>query len=74
MNNLFYFLIPKCTTGILIILSLITVNSFAQFTTVDMFNTPANISFSENGYYYKDVTGYFDQFIGTWEYQNGNNP
>jgi len=57
---------------ILIIWSLITANCFAQFTTVDMFNTPANISFSENGYYYKDVTGYFDQFIGTWEHQNGN--
>ena len=43
-----------------------------QFTTVDMFNTPGDMGFSENGYYYKDVTGYFAQFIGTWQYQNGS--
>ncbi len=56
---------------ILIVFSLFTLSSFAQFTTVDMFNTPGDMGFSENGYYYKDVTGYFNQFIGTWQYQNG---
>ncbi|WKW46935.1 hypothetical protein P3875_02450 [Myroides sp. JBRI-B21084] len=56
---------------ILILCSLFTLSSFAQFTTVDMFNTPGDMGFSENGYYYKDVTGYFNQFIGTWQYQNG---
>lgn len=56
---------------ILILFSFFTLNSFAQFTTVDIFNIPSNIGVSENGYYYKDVTGYFNQFIGTWQYQNG---
>lgn len=56
---------------ILILCCLFTLNSFAQFTSVDMFNTPGDMGFSENGYYYKDVTGYFNQFIGTWQYQNG---
>ena len=57
---------------ILILFSFFTLNSFAQFTTVDMFNIPSNIGVSENGYYYKDVTGYFNQFVGTWQYQNGS--
>ncbi|SFO31702.1 hypothetical protein SAMN05421741_13615 [Paenimyroides ummariense] len=56
---------------ILILFSFFTLNSFAQFTTVDLFNTPVNIGYGQNGYYYKDVTGYFNQFIGTWQYQNG---
>lgn len=56
---------------ILILFSLFTLNSFAQFTTVDLFNTPVNIGYGQNGYYYKDVTGYFNQFVGTWQYQNG---
>ncbi|SFO31677.1 hypothetical protein SAMN05421741_13614 [Paenimyroides ummariense] len=56
---------------ILILFSFFTLNSFAQFTTVDMFNVPSNIGVSENGYYYKDVSGYFNQFVGTWQYQNG---
>jgi len=47
-----------------------SLNSFAQFTTVDLFNPPSQISFSENGYYYKDTTGYFNQFLGTWQYQD----
>src|SRR5690606_6589080 len=57
---------------IVLIFSFITLNSFAQFTTVDIFNIPGNLRYSENGYYYKDVTGYFDQFIGTWQHQNGS--
>lgn len=56
---------------ILILFSLFTLNSFAQFTTVDLFNTPVNIGYGQNGYYYKDVTGYFNQFVGIWQYQNG---
>lgn len=55
---------------ILVLFGIFTWNSFAQFTTVDMFNTPESIGFSENGYYYKDVTGYFNQFLGTWKYQD----
>ena len=43
-----------------------------QFTTTDIFDYSSNVEWGINGYYYKDVTGYFDQFIGTWQYQNGS--
>ena len=57
---------------IFILFSLFTLNSFAQqFTITDKFDYTNNIERRSNGYYYKDITGYFDQFIGTWQYQNG---
>src|SRR5690606_25068277 len=53
--------------------SLFTLNSFAQqFTITDKFDYTNNVERRSNGYYYKDVSGYFDQFIGTWQYQNGS--
>ena len=52
---------------------LFTLNSFAQqFTITDKFDYTNNVERRSNGYYYKDVTGYFDQFIGTWQHQNGS--
>ncbi len=57
---------------ILILFSFFTLNSFAQqFTVTDIFDYNNNVERSANGYYYKDVTGYFNQFVGTWQYQNG---
>lgn len=57
---------------ILILFSLFTLNSFAQqFTVTDIFDYSNNVERGANGYYYKDVTGYFNQFVGTWQYQNG---
>src|SRR5690606_30329082 len=43
-----------------------------QFTITDKFDYTNNVERRSNGYYYKDVTGYFDQFIGTWQHQNGS--
>lgn len=34
-------------------------------------NLPENF-LSSGQYYYKDINNYLDQFIGTWEYVNGN--
>ncbi|SFO31650.1 hypothetical protein SAMN05421741_13613 [Paenimyroides ummariense] len=56
---------------ILILFSFFTLNSFSQFTVTDKFDYTNNVERRSNGYYYKDVTGYFNQFIGTWQYQNG---
>ncbi len=57
---------------IFILFSLFTLNSFAQqFTITDKFDYTNNIDRQSNGYYYKDVTGYFNQFVGTWQYQSG---
>lgn len=57
---------------ILIAFSFFTLSSYAQqFTVTDIFNYTNNVERRSNGYYYKDVTGYFNQFIGTWQYQNG---
>ncbi|WCM41017.1 hypothetical protein MG290_08595 [Flavobacterium sp. CBA20B-1] len=57
---------------IVILCSFFVLNSFAQqFITTDKFDYSDNIEWGVNGYYYKDVTGYFNQFVGTWKYQNG---
>ena len=37
-----------------------------QFATVDLFDTTNNVEWGLNGYYYKDVNNYLDQFVGTW--------
>ena len=37
-----------------------------QFTTVDLFDVNSSIGFGRNGYYYKDVNNYLNQFVGTW--------
>ena len=37
-----------------------------QFTTVDLFDMTNNISYGHEGYYFKDVNNYLDQFVGTW--------
>lgn len=57
---------------ILILFSFFSLSSFAQqFTVTDIFDYTNNVERGANGYYYKDVTGYFNQFIGTWQCQNG---
>lgn len=55
---------------ILILLLSITGKSFSQYTVTDKFDYTNNIERGTNGYYYKDVTGYFNQFLGTWQYQD----
>src|SRR5690606_27139855 len=58
---------------IVLIFSLFTLNNFAQqFTVTDIFDYSSNVEWGINGYYYKDVTGYFYQIIGNWQYQNGS--
>ncbi len=58
---------------ILILFSFLSLNTFGQqFTVTDIFDYNNNVERGTNGYYYKDVTGYFNQFLGTWQYQNGN--
>ena len=59
-----------------ILVCLITQVAFSQtFQEVDRFNrVETEISYGDNGYYFKDTQGYFDQFTGagTWQY-TGNN-
>ena len=58
-----------------IVTLLITQVSIAQqFTVMDVHNYSGMNSYGENGYYYKDTKGFFDQFTeaGIWQY-TGNN-
>ncbi len=49
----------------------LTQNIFCQtFTEVDRFNRPSSILYADNGYYFKDTQGYFNQYIGTWQYNS----
>ncbi|WP_448605956.1 DUF6705 family protein [Paenimyroides ceti] len=47
--------------------------SSQSFQQVDRFNHPG-ILYGDNGYYFKDIQGYFDQFTGNgiWQYSSGN--
>ncbi len=40
------------------------------FTETDLFNYPTSISYGDDGYYFKDTQGYFNQYIGTWQYNH----
>ncbi len=40
------------------------------FTETDLFNSPPNIFYGDDGYYFKDTQGYFNQYIGTWQYNS----
>lgn len=46
--------------------------SSQTFQQVDLYNHPG-VSFGDNGYYFKDTQGYFNQFTGngTWQYSAG---
>ncbi|MDN3707440.1 hypothetical protein QW060_19690 [Myroides ceti] len=58
-----------------IVTLLITQVSIAQqFTVMDVHNYSGMNSYGENGYYYKDTQGYFDQFTGAdiWQYTANN--
>ncbi len=45
------------------------INCAQQFNTVDLHNY-TNIFYGDNGYYFKDTQGYFNQYIGTWQYNS----
>ncbi|HLV45949.1 MAG TPA: DUF6705 family protein [Flavobacterium sp.] len=58
---------------LLMIVALFTITVRAQsYTTVDLYDYPENISYGDNGYYFKDTQGYFDQYLGNWQYESGN--
>jgi len=62
MKNIFLLLIVCFTTSII---------KAQTFTTVDAFNYPKSIMYSDAGYYFKDTQGYFNQYIGIWQYNVG---
>jgi len=58
---------------LILITALMTYTAQAQsYTTVDLYDYPENISYGDVGYYYKDTQGYFDQYLGNWQYESGN--
>ena len=59
---------------VIIIFLLISGYLFSQsFQQIDLYNHPG-IIYADNGYYFKDTHGYFDQFTGNgvWQYSSGN--
>lgn len=59
---------------ILIVFSLFTLNGFAQqFTETDIFDYANNVEWGSNGYYYKDVNNYLNQFVGNWRFTLNSN-
>ena len=62
MKNIFLLLIA-CFTA--------TITKAQTYTTVDLFNYSDNVMYGETGYYFKDTQGYFNQFIGIWQYNVG---
>ncbi|WP_448605953.1 DUF6705 family protein [Paenimyroides ceti] len=55
----------------IIVLLISQIATSQQFNTVDLHNYPG-ISYGDNGYYFKDTQGYFNQFLGTWQYSFGD--
>ena len=45
--------------------------SSQSFQQVDRYNHPG-ILYADNGYYFKDTQGYFNQFLGIWEHSSSN--
>ena len=62
MKNTFYIIVLSLFTSL-------TIQAQTPTQTVDIYNK--NISYGENGVYYKDIDEYFNQYIGTWLYTNG---
>jgi len=62
MKNTIYIVLLSLFTSL-------TIHAQTPTQTVDRFNK--NISYGENGVYYKDTDEYFNQYIGTWLYTNG---
>src|SRR5690554_6300477 len=63
------------TIFLLLLTALFTFTTNAQsYTTVDLYNYPDEFSnsYGDNGYYFKDTQGYFDQYLGNWQYESGN--
>ena len=62
------------TIFFIVTLLITQISTAQQFTIIDMHNYSGMNSYGENGYYYKDTQGYFDQFTsaGMWQY-TGNN-
>src|SRR5690606_41333934 len=63
------------TIFLLTITALFTFIANAQsYTTVDRYDYPDEFSnsYGDNGYYFKDTQGYFDQYLGNWQYESGN--
>ncbi|WP_448607550.1 DUF6705 family protein [Paenimyroides ceti] len=61
------------TIFFIVTLLITQISTAQQFVIVDLYNYP-DVSYGENGYYFKDTQGYFNQFTeaGTWQY-TGNN-
>ena len=58
---------------LLLFTALFTFTTQAQnYTTVDLYDYPDDIMYGETGYYFKDIGGYFDQYLGNWQYESGN--
>src|SRR5690606_1008296 len=58
---------------LLLITALLACTVQAQgYSTVDRFNYPDNIRYGQIGHYFKDTQGYFDQYLGNWQYTSGN--
>ena len=56
-----------------LLISLVTVTIKAQsYITTDRYDYSDDIMYGENGYYFKDTQGYFDQYLGNWQYTSGN--
>jgi len=62
------------TIFFIVTLLITQISTAQQFTIIDVHNYSGMNSYGENGYYYKDTKGFFDQFTetGTWQY-TGNN-
>ena len=62
------------TIFFIVTLLITQISTAQQFTIMDVHNYSGMNSYGENGYYYKDTKGFFDQFTeaGTWQY-TGNN-
>jgi len=62
------------TIFFIVTLLITQISTAQQFTIIDMHNYSGMNSYGENGYYYKDTNGFFDQFTetGIWQY-TGNN-
>lgn len=58
---------------LLLFTALFTFTTQAQsYTTVDRYDQSDDIMYGEHNYYFKDIGGYLDQYLGNWQYESGN--
>ena len=62
------------TIFFIVTLLITQISTAQQFTIIDVHNYSGMNSYGENGYYYKDTKGFFDQFTeaGIWQYTANN--